>query len=114
MPAHEYYHNWNLRNRDLAQTLEHYVMRGFTPGGFITAVLANDLYNAVGRADSWNRPAIAEITQEVLHTCPTHARGSYEAVEAWLDDADNRRSQYATWKILQGTVEQSEHNDIPF
>ena len=113
MPAHEYYHDWDLRNRDLAQTLEHYLIRGFPPGSFTTAVLANDLYSAVARADHWNRPAIAEIVQTVAQICPVHAYGSYEAVKAWLKDADGRRSKYATWKMLQGPIEQ-ELDEVPF
>ena len=116
MPAHEYYHEWNLHNVDLAQTLEHYLMRGFAPGGFITAVLANDLFGAVARAniESWYMPAIAEIVQAVTHTCPAHAYGSYEAVQAWLNDEDSRRSKYATWKILQGPVTKTHDEELLF
>ena len=114
MPAYEYYHEWDLRNRDLAQTLEHYLMRGFAPGGFTTAVLANDLFGAVARADHWNKPAIAEIVQEIARTCPVTAYGSYEAVRAWIDDEDNRRSKYATWKMLQGPVKVRNEDEVPF
>ena len=113
MPAFEYYHDWDLRNVDLARTLEHYLMRGFEPGGFTTAVLAGDLFGAVARADHWNKPAIAEIVQAVVHFCPAHAVGSYEAVEAWCADADGRRSKYVTWKLLQGPVVK-ELDDVPF
>ena len=114
MPAFEYYHNWNLRNVDLAQTLEHYLMRGFEPGGFTTAVLAGDLFGAVARADHWNKPAIAEIVQAVVYFCPAYAVGSYEAVQAWCADLDERRSKYATWKLLQGPVTQSYDEAVPF
>jgi hypothetical protein len=114
MPERNYYHNWNLRNRDLAQTLENYLMRGYEPGGFTTAVLAGDLFGAVARADHWNKQAIAEIVTAVLNTCPAHAVGSYEAVEAWCADLDERRSKYATWKLLQGPVTQSYNEEVPF
>ena len=114
MSALEYYHNWDLRNFHLARTLEHYLMRGYAPGGFTAAVLANDLYGAVGRADHWNKPAIAEIAQAVAITCPVTAYGSYEAVEAWLKDEDSRRSKYATWKMLQGPVKVHNEDEVPF
>lgn len=114
MSAHEYYHEWDLRNRDLAQTLEHYLIRGFAPGGFTTAVLAGDLFSAVAKADHWNKHSIADIAQEVLRTCPAHAIGSYEAVEAWLKDEDSRRSEYATWIILTREAKECEPNDPPF
>ena len=114
MPERHYYHNWNLRNRDIAQTLENYLMRGYEPGGFTTSVLANDLFSAVARADHWNKPAIAETVTAVLNTCPTHAVGSYETVEAWCADLDGRRSKYVTWKSLQGPVEQIIDEEVPF
>ena len=114
MPTFEYYHDWDLRNVNLAQTLEHYLMRGYEPGGFTTAVLAGDLFGAVARADHWNRPVIAEIAQVVLNTCPTHAVGSYEAVQAWCADEDGRRSKYATWKLLQGPVVKELDEYVPF
>ena len=114
MPAHDYYHNWNLRNVDLAQTLEHYLMRGFAPGGFTTAVLAGDLFGAVAKADHWNRQTIPEIVQEIARTCPVTAYGSYEAVQAWLNDEDSCRSKYATWKILQGPVTKQHDEEVPF
>lgn len=104
MSAYEYYHDWNLRNVYIAQTLEHYVMRGYAPGGFATAVLANDLFAAVSRADHWNRGIIPEIAQEIEKNVPATAYGSYEAVQAWIDDEDERRSKYVTWRILQGRV----------
>jgi hypothetical protein len=110
----DYYHNWNLRNRDLAQTLEDYLMRGYQPGGFTTAVLAGDLFSAVGRADHWNRPSIAEIASAVVNTCPSAAMGSYEAVEAWCRDEDQRRSKYVTWKLLHDPIPQSVNEEVPY
>ena len=114
MSAFEYYHDWHLSNRDIARTLEHYLMQGYAPGGFTTAVLAGDLFGAVGKADHWNKPAIAEIVQAVARSCPMNAYGSYEAVEAWLKDEDNRRSKYATWKMLQGPVKVHNEDEVPF
>ena len=108
-----HYHNWNLHNLDLAETLENYLMRGYQPGGFATAVLAGDLFSAVCKADHWNKPAIAEIVTSVLNNCPSSAIGSYEAVEAWCADLDERRSRYVTWKNVQGPLS-TEEIDVPF
>lgn len=108
------YHNWNLHNGYLAHTLENYLMHGYEPGGFTTAVIAGDLFGAVARADHYNRPAIAEIAEAVLNTCPAHAVGSYEAVRAWCTDLDERRSKYVTWKLLQGPVKQEIDEEVPF
>lgn len=102
MSTFEYHHSWNIRNVELAQSLEHYLMQGFEPGGFTTAVLAGDLFNAVAKADHWNKYAIAEIAEAVLKTCPSNAIGSYDAVKAWCNDQDLCRSKYAIWKMLHG------------
>ena len=77
-------------------------------------MLANDLFAAVAKADHWNKSAIAEIVQAVAQTCPAHAYGSYEAVEAWLKDEDKCRSKYATWKMLQGPVTKTHDEEVPF
>ena len=114
MPERNYYHNWNLRNRDIAQTLENYLMRGYEPGGFTTAVLAGDLFAAVSKADHWNKQAITEITQAVMQTCPQAALGSYEAVNDWCRNKDECRSKYVTWKLLQGPVKQDLDDEVPF
>jgi hypothetical protein len=114
---HEFYHNWDLRNKYLAQTLEHYVMRGFEPGGFVTSMLANDLFGAVAKADHWNKPAIAQIAQEIEKNVPTTAYGSYEAFQAWVNDEDERRSRYVTWKMLQGpatTAHDDDEDETPY
>lgn len=109
-----YYHNWNLRNRDLAQTLEDYLMRGYQPGGFTTALLAGDLFSAVSRADYWNKAAIADIATAIIENCPSAAMGSCAAVEDWCADKDQRRSKYVTWRLLQGTVTPSFNEEVPF
>ena len=110
----KYYHNWNLRNSSLAQTLEHYLMRGYQPGGFTTAVLAGDLFGAVGQADHWNKPAIGEIAAAVVNTCPSAAMGSYAVVEDWCANKDQRRSKYVTWKLLHDPITQSYDEEVPY
>lgn len=76
----EYYgvpeHNW--------QGLELYLKHGIEPGGFLRAVLENDLLMAVQRADRTNREALKEICLFVANELPGEARGSKLAVEYWL------------------------------
>lgn len=38
---------------------------GFSPGGFLSAVISNDLAAAVSRADEKNLPALGDITRMV-------------------------------------------------
>jgi hypothetical protein len=108
-------------NNYLDEALENYLMHGFMPGGFLTSVLANDLYLAVGRADHWNKDRLPEIVNEVLFRMPGISYGSYAAVKDWCKDKNGRRSAYATqkekeytWKVLKGEVRVKELQDPPF
>ena len=66
------------------EAIERFVQNRFQPGGFITAILANDLREACCQADYINKHKIFEIVSycwnEIPHTC----WGSYEKVHTWL------------------------------
>lgn len=105
------YTDINTGNNYLDEALENYLMYGFQPGGFLTSVLANDLYLATGRADHRNKDRLPEIVKEILFRMPNMSYGSYAAVKDWCRDRDGRRSTYAkqkekgfTWKALKGEV----------
>ena len=105
------YTDINTGNNFLDEALENYLMYGFQPGGFLTSVLANDLYLAVGRADHWNKDNLPRIVHEVIHRMPSISHGSYAAVKEWCRDQDARRSTYAKqkekefiWKAVKGEV----------
>ena len=53
-------------------------------GGFLRAVLENDLLEAVGRADPVSLAAIREIVLWAHWELPGGSHGSPAAVEAWL------------------------------
>lgn len=58
---------------------------GVLPGGFMQAVLRNDLYDAAGRADSTNS-MIMHIYASVLHNfLPKQSFGSHDAMVAWAE-----------------------------
>lgn len=65
-------------------TINNYVKKGWPPGGFVTAVLANDLMEALGRADLENRQAIFEICEYVYNDIPGACHGSPDIVQAWV------------------------------
>lgn len=64
--------------------LARYVEDRLPPGGFLEAVLTNDLLRAVSRADTWNKAALADIVRFVYNRCPAGCHGSRENYEAWL------------------------------
>jgi len=98
------YTDINTGNNYLDEALENYLMYGFEPGGFLTSVLANDLYLAVGRADHWNGPRISNIVNVILFKMPGMSYGSYAAVKDWCADKDGRRSDYAGRKEKEFTI----------
>ena len=115
------YHEFNTGNNWLDDSLENYLMHGYQPGGFLTSVLANDLFMAVGRADDWNKSNLYRIVQEIQYKMNPIAYGSYAAVKEWCYDADGRRSAYAankekeyTWRVLKGEVREKQPQDPPF
>ena len=46
---------------DIIESLHRYIFHGIEPGGFLTAVLCNDLVEAVGRADHRNIRCLKDI-----------------------------------------------------
>lgn len=64
--------------------LDKYVNNKFAPGGFLWAVLSNDLFGAVGRADSMNKYALPEIIAYIYNYLPSDCWGSEKKVNDWL------------------------------
>lgn len=115
------YHHFDTGNYLIDESLEKYIMHGYEPGGFLTAVLANDLFLAVGRADHWNKDRLPRIVNEVVHTLPDLAFGDYQAVRDWCADKDGRRSHYVeykeqqrVWDIMSGELDEKVSNEPPF
>lgn len=73
-----------LNNSYLVESLTLYIERGVPTGGFLNAVLCNDLREASGRADVFNKHRIFELVQWLYNEAPSPCWGSPENVEAWL------------------------------
>jgi hypothetical protein len=68
---------------DIRETLDAWASTGRPVGGFLEAVLTNDLFGAVGRADSYNIETIPAICSYVYNELPSTCWGSREKVAAW-------------------------------
>lgn len=66
------------------ESLYNYFVHGLEPGGFMTAVLTNDLYSAVGRADFVNIDIIPEYAQWLVNRAPRGSYGDGDTVQGWL------------------------------
>ena len=67
----------------IKNSIDNFAKYGIPPGGFVTAVLENDLMQSFGRADLPNRRNLFEITKYVYNEIPSHCWGSKEKVEKW-------------------------------
>lgn len=62
-----------------------YIENRYDPGSFLTAVLSNDLFGAIWRADPENLRALEGICQFIYSDMPSSAWGTPDNVAAWLD-----------------------------
>ena len=83
---------WRV-DHDFADPMFNYLVYGFSPGSFFTAVLANDFTSAVARSHPGNTMTALKALSGWINDCmPRMAWGSYEAVKAWQakDEQDRR------------------------
>jgi hypothetical protein len=64
--------------------LQGYIDERHRVGHFLTAVLSNDLREAVNRADNENLAALGAIVQWLFWNAPSVCWGSAERVRDWL------------------------------
>jgi hypothetical protein len=65
------------------EAIDRWVADACPMGGFITAVLENDLAGAIGRADVDALATIRETITYLWNECPTGCWGSKEKVSEW-------------------------------
>ena len=65
------------------QAIDRYVQSGIIPGGFLHAVLVNDLTMAVIRADDESIQVLPDIVMYLYWECPANCWGSTRKVSEW-------------------------------
>lgn len=65
-------------------SLLRYLIDGYLPGHFLTAVISNDLQRAISRADDASLRALKSIVVFLYNYAPSDAWGSQERVDGWL------------------------------
>lgn len=71
--------------RRMMSALVRYILKGEIPGGFLTAVLQNDLFEAIGRADEENRRNLPAFVSFIYNEAPSTCWGSKEHIKQWAD-----------------------------
>jgi hypothetical protein len=70
----------------IREALDQWAEQGRPVGHFLTAVLSNDLFRAIGYADDENLSAISAIVAYVYNELPSGCWGSPRKVESWKED----------------------------
>ena len=66
------------------ESLDRYAKDKIPTGDFLRACLANDLMEAVGRADIINMRHLQDIASYIYNEIPSSCHGSYDIVREWL------------------------------
>lgn len=70
-------------NPRLLFSLRRYVLFGEKPGGFLCAVIENDLFKAVGYADPTSQDLLPDIVEYLSNYPPSNSHGSVERRRKW-------------------------------
>ena len=65
-------------------SIRRYIVTGVEPGGFLSAVICNDLRDAVGQADGENLALIPAYVKFFYNDAPSECWGSREKFKAWV------------------------------
>ena len=72
--------------KDFADPIYNYLVHGYEPGGFFTAMLANDYMGAISRSHPGNTiEALKALATWIVNEMPKESWGSYKIVFAWLE-----------------------------
>ncbi len=69
--------------RHMRGGVQRYIEHGISMGGFGTALVSNNLKEAIGRADLENKKHITSTVAWFYSYAPSKCWGSSEAVETW-------------------------------
>lgn len=82
-------HEEELRGRipsHLMGAIDRYINLGISPGGFLSAVIQNDLFGAFNRADNLSKEHIEDIVTYIYNYLPHSCWGSRQAQLDWMTE----------------------------
>lgn len=85
----------NLCPPHIRESIEAYVLQGRPVGGFLHAVLCNDLMESFAKADHINIHALPHIVAYIYQRVPVHLYGGYTIVDKHIAAMCSRREQEA-------------------
>ncbi len=67
------------------EALDRYWTHGYEPGGFLGSLLCGDVFNAILRADPWNKQALGPIVEYIVHKAPRGSYGTAQLYQDWIN-----------------------------
>jgi hypothetical protein len=86
------FRDWYIPDRMMAG-LQRYINDHVPVGDFLTAVLRNDLMEAVNRADEENMANLPAYVGYLYNEAPSSCFGSPERVRKWLEAGQKEREE---------------------
>jgi len=77
----------------ILNSINRYVEHGIEPGGFVKAVLSNDLATTFRAADPESLRGLSDILQYINLEIPAACWGSEAKVKAWMGDKNKLRQR---------------------
>ena len=68
-----------------------YIEHGMPPGGFLIAVISNDLEGACGRGDDESRTMLFDLVSWLYNWAPSTCWGSEEKFQDWIEHHRKQR-----------------------
>jgi hypothetical protein len=94
-------------SEDTKASINHYLFKGWMPGGHLEAMFAYDYERALYNADVHNRTVFWAIAMWIRENAPQESQGSYAAVEAYCKNKEaqdafrEKCEKEAIWKTLE-------------
>ena len=81
----DYQSHLNMLPHHMQDGMKDYIEKGYQPGGFLSALLCNNLRQTFERADSINRERIFSFIQFLYSYAPSDCWGSEEKFDKWVE-----------------------------
>lgn len=89
----EHSRTWGNVHEDCRDAIFNYLVHGYEPGGFLTAVLCNDLYRAATVCDFENAKRLTEVARFIIHALPLACYGNRERMAEWMKLSEREREE---------------------
>ena len=77
--------NYSILPESAQESMQAYIETGRPVGGFLTAVLSNNLTESFARADIYNQSAMRSYALFLYNEAPVSCWGDLEAVHDWIE-----------------------------